>query len=188
MPKDFGITVRAVSAWNLNHAGSLQTPGFGCNTPYNPFLTFTTSEQPAYVTWLQQCYANYYTVKSHIKVELINSTVADTVMVALGKDGNISGTHTYNEVAEQYGAVSGAVGHYTGGSNRLILQSSFKPMVDLGVPASNSKNVGDTGSDPSDPYNWILAIQAIAGGTGNIAAKVTVEYDLVFSQLESPSP
>ncbi len=188
MPKELRIRLRAVTATNLNHAGSIQTSGYGCNLPYNPFQTFSTTDQPSYVLWLQQAYQNYYTVKSHIRVELINSTVADSIMVALGKDGNLTGTHTLNEISEQHGAVSGAVGYYSGGSNRLVLESSFYPRADIGIPPDGASNVGVTGSDPSDKYYWILGLIALAGGTGNVALKVSLEYDVVFSQLESPCP
>lgn len=187
MPDTFHIVLRASSSWNLNHAGTLNTMGFGCNTPFSPYYTYTLAEAPSYLTWLTNTYDTCYTKRSRIHVELVNSNVNDSLTVALGYESDLTGTPTINEIAESHGAKSSVVGHYSGGANRTKLMSHFTPMELMRVPYNSPLNLCASGSPPN-PYYWILGVKSIAGGSGNIGIKVIVEYDLEFAQLAKPAP
>jgi hypothetical protein len=182
-----GISLRASTTWNINHAGSFQTFGVACNNPYQPFVTATTSELPSYLSYLSQAYENLYVRSSRIHVQLINSTVSDSISVALGFDGNTTGTTNINTLAETRDAVSNVIGYYSAGNNKFNMSSSFTPERYLSI-AWNSPNNECEGAAPPDPYYWILGLQSIAGGTGNVGARIVVEYDVEFAQLVAPPP
>jgi hypothetical protein len=175
------------TTWNINHAGSFQMFGFSCNNPYQPCLTATTGEVPSYLSFLTQAYENLYVVQSRMHVELINSTVADSLSIALGFDGNTAGATTINTLAETRGAVSETIGYYSAGNNKAVLRSQFTPERYLSIPPNSVNNIC-VGGAPPDQYYWILGMQSIAGGTGNLGARVVVEYDVVFTQLVAPPP
>lgn len=187
LPKIMSVTLRAASTWNLAYDGTFRTMGFGCNTPFSPFQTYTTAEVPSYIGYLTLAYEQCYVRASRIRVETINSTVADSISIALGKDGNLSGSHTLNSIGEQNGGRTSVIGYFSGGSNRGILVSDFRPGKDMGIPVNSPDNIC-TGGNPPNPYFWILGLQSVAGGTGNVGFKVIVEYDLDFVQLVSPPP
>jgi hypothetical protein len=187
-PHECAITLKVSSQYNANHAGTLQTFGFVCNHPASPFATFTTSEAPSYLAWMSVAYESCFTRAARIKVNVINSTVADSIQIVIAKDGNLTGTHTINSLGEMRDAHSRLVGYYTGGSNQAVLNSQFSPMGDMGIASNSPDNISVVGAAPPNPYNWILGMQSIAGGTGNVAIRVEIEYDLEFIQLVSPAP
>lgn len=182
-----GITLRATSVFNVTHAGTFQTYGVSCNNPYMPFITTTTSEVPSYLTYLSLAYSQLYTLSSRVRVEVLNSTCNDSIAVALGYDGNVSGTTSINTLSETRDSVSSTLGYYTGGNNRAVLQGSFTPMRYLGI-ASNSPDNICTGGAPPNQYYWVFGLQSVAGGTGNVCVRFVVEYDVVFSELVAPPP
>ncbi len=187
LPPHLGVTLRVSSAWNINHAGALQTFGVSCNNPYQPFITATTSEVPAYLSYLSTAYDNLYTVRSRIRVEMINSTVGDSLTTVLAYDGNTSGTLNVNNLCESRDAKALTIGYYTGGSNKSVLTGEFTPERYLSIPPSSVNNIC-VGGAPPDPYYWIVGLQSIAGGTGNVGTRIVVEYDVVFTQLAQPPP
>lgn len=188
LPPRLGTTLRASTAWNLNHAGTFQPFGVTCNDPYRPFATYTTAEIPAYLTYLSLAYDQVYVIRSRVHVELINSTVADSIATAIGFDGNTGGTPSYDNVAESREAQSRLVGYYTGGSNMVVFNSSYSPEKFQGVAPNSVDNICKAGAAPPNPYYWIAGIQSVAGGTGNVGARIIVEYDVVFAELKLPSP
>jgi len=188
LPPRLGITLRASTAWNLNHAGTGQAFGITCNDPYRPFTTYTTTELPAYLTFLSQAYDQLYVIRSRVRVELINSTVADSLGTALGFDGNTGGTPTYEDVVESRDSQSRMIGYYTAGNNMAQYYSSYTPEKYQGVACNSPDNICKAGAAPPNPYYWIGAILSIAGGTGNVGARIVVEYDVVFAELKLPSP
>jgi hypothetical protein len=183
-----GVTLRAASVWNINHAGSFQTYGVSCNNPYQPFITATTTEVPSYLSYLSLAYQRVYTVASRVTVELVNSTVADTIACAVAMDGDTVGTTNINTLSETRAAQCRSIGYYSGGSNRAVLRSSFSPRQYIGVPPSSPDNTCVVGAAPPNQYYWIVGLQSVAGGTGNVSARIVVEYDVVFSELISPPP
>lgn len=187
-PHSCPITLRVSSQYNANHAGTLQTFGFVCNYPASPFSTFTTSEAPSYLAWMSVAYESVYTRAARIHINVINSTVADSLQLVIAKDGNTAGSHTINSLGEMRDSVSKLVGYYTGGSNQVSLTSHFTPGGDMGISAKSPDNISIAGAAPPNPYNWILGLQSVAGGTGNVAIRVMIEFDLEFVQLVSPAP
>jgi hypothetical protein len=188
LPPKFGTTLRASTAWNLNHAGTIQRFGVTCNDPYRPFATFTTAEIPAYLTYLSQAYDQVYVIRSRVHVELINSTVADSIAMTLGFDSDTAGTPAYNDIAESRDAQSRMVGYYTAGNNMTTFNSEYTSREYQGIPADSPDNICKAGVAPPNPYYWIAGLQSVAGGTGNVGARVIVEYDVVFAELKLPSP
>lgn len=188
MPPHFEVTLRASTAWNLNHAGSLQTAGVTCNDPYHPFVNYTTAEIPAYLTYLSQAYDQLYVVRSRIRVELVNSTVADSIATCLALDSNSAGLPTYDEQAESRDAQSRMIGYYSAGSNMAVFHGSYTPMRYQSIAANSPDNMCKAGAAPPNPYYWITSIRSVAGGTGNVAARIMVEYDVAFAELKQPSP
>lgn len=187
-PHKMPITLKVSSQYNANHAGTLQTFGFVCNYPASPFSSFTTSEAPSYLAWMSIAYEQCYTRAARITINVINSTVADTLQLVLAKDGNTTGAHTINSLGEMRDSVSKLTGYYTGGSNQVALTSHFSPGGDMGIQASSPDNISVSGAAPPNPYNWVLGLQSVAGGTGNVAIRVMIEFDLEFIQLVSPAP
>jgi hypothetical protein len=182
------VTLCVSSQYNATHAGTLQTFGFATNYPAGPFQSFTTSEKPSYIDWLTLAYEAVYTRASRITVTAINSTVPDSIQFVLAKDGNTLGSHTINSLGEMRDSRSALAGYYTGGSNQVVLRSQFTPRGDMGIIPSSPDNICTLGAAPPNPYFWILGQQAVGAGTGNVALKIEIQYDLEFVQLISPAP
>jgi hypothetical protein len=188
LPPKMRITLRATTAWNLNHAGAFQPAGVTCNDPYRAFATYTTAEIPAYLTYLSQAYDQLYVSSARLRVEMVNSTVADSIAITLGFDSNTAGTPTFDNVAESRDAQSRMIGYYSAGNNRAVFQGTYTPERYQGISANSPDNICKAGAAPPNPYYWIAGIQSVAGGTGNVGARFVVEYDCVFAELKQPSP
>jgi len=188
LPPRLGTTLRASTAWNLNHAGTVQPFGVTCNDPYRPFATYTTAEIPSYLTFLSLAYDQVFVTHARVHIELVNSTVADSLATTLGFDGNTGGTPSYNDVAESRDAQSRLIGYYTAGNNMAAFNSDYSPEKYQGIAANSPDNICKAGAAPPNPYYWIAAVQSVAGGTGNVGARIIVEYDVVFAELKMPSP
>lgn len=181
------MTVRAATRYNIAHTGAIDSHAIGCNTPLVPFKSVTTGEVPNYITWMMQAYDMGYTVRSRIKVEITNSTVADSVLVALSFDGNTTVTSAIDTLAESRHAKSGMLSHYQGGRTHITLSNEYSPYKFQGFPYNSAANAFTT-TDPANPYYYILSVRSVAGGPGNVAVHVLVEYDIEFSELTSPAP
>jgi len=137
--------------------------------------------------YLALAWDRVYVQESRIKVEVVNTTVADSVFMVLSMDGNTSSATDINELADLRFSKSGVLGYYTGGNTRVVFTGVFKPQTHLGIAANSANNVC-LGGDPADPYFWIITEEPASGTTGNLAYRISIEYDLVFSELKSPAP
>lgn len=173
---------------NLGHAGTLQSVGMCCNDPYRAFVNITTSEVPAYLAFMSQAYDNLYVVQSRVRAEVINSTVSDSILTVLSYDGTDTGTITINDAAESYNASARTIGYFSAGNNRAVHNGVYTPGRYQGVAPNSPDNICKGGAAPPNPYYYVLSVQTVAGGTGNIATHIEVEYDVCFTELKKPSP
>jgi len=187
MPAVFRVSLRATSTYSTNIVGVQQSFAVGCNTPFQPFRTVTTSIVPQYMAFLGTAYDRVYVERAYIRVEVVNSTMPDAVYVVLSYDGNTTASTDINELADARYAQSHTLGYYSGGDTHTAFTAEFTPERLLGIPASSSENVC-LGGDPIDPMFWVLSIKPAAATTGNVAFKINVVYDLVFSELKMPAP
>jgi len=186
MPRQFRTKVRMVTTGVASITGTATILGYGCNTPGQPCRSTTTTEVPAYFTKLAGLYDRVYTLSSRITVQTVNTTVADSVQVVLSNDGNIIVPGSMLELMERTGARSSVLGYYTGGSTAWSASSGWTPRPFIGVSPDSPDNTSVGSADPPNPYFWVLAMQSLGGGTGNLAYKAIIEYDLVFHELTNP--
>jgi len=187
MPAVYRRTLRATSSYNQAVAGVIVSHAVGCNTPFQPFRSVTTSIVPQYLALLAGAYDRVYVERARIEVELVNSTMADAVFTVLSFDGNTTVSTDVNELSDYRYSQSKTLGYYSGGNTRVVFHSNFAPETHLGIPARSAENVC-LGGDPSDPYYWVVTVKPAAAATGNVVYKITVVYDLVFSELKGPTP
>lgn len=187
MPSVYRRTLVATSTYNTAVAGVQVSQTVGCNTPFQPFRTVTTSIVPQYLATLSSIYDRTYVERARIEVELVNATLADAVFTVLSHDGNSTVSTDINELSDYRYSQSKTLGYYSGGNVKAIYRSEFTPERHLGIPAIAAENVC-LGTDPSDPYFWCITVKPSAGATGNVAYKIRVVYDLVFSELKGPTP
>lgn len=181
------MTVRMATRYNTDHTGAISSQAFGCNTPIAPCRTVTTGEVPSYLTWMRLAYDRGYVVTSRIRVQVINTTVADSLMVVLSHDGNTNVSTDIDVLAETRHARSGMVGYYSGGKNSIVFNDSYAPRKFQAMSWNSADNAFTTG-DPANPYFWLVSVQSVAGGVGNIAYSVSIEYDIEFAELTAPPP
>ncbi len=186
MPRHYQTTLK-FSAYDLRTlvAATTNAMAFGCNTPNQPSRTFTTTETPGYWTRLFALYQHAYTVKSTIRVEVVNATVADAILCVLANDNNTTSPSDLNELIERTGSAKQTLGYFSGGDARAVFTHTWTPKPFLGVPADSPDNIVDTG-DPPNPFFWLVGLRSLGGGTGNVAVSVTILYELVFSELLLP--
>lgn len=188
MSEKLQCTLRASTVYNLAHTSAIKQAAVGCNTPYAPFRTETTSELPGYITFLNTAYDNVFVREARIVVEIVNSTVADSITTVLSYDADSSVSTDIKELSEQRYSKTQTLGYFSAGSNRTVHRGTFTPQGFLGINPNNSSNTCYGATDPADPYFWVISAKSVGGGEGNVAYRVTVEYDLEFSQLKSPQP
>lgn len=186
-PSKLGMTLRASTSYNVAYAGTLVTHGVSCNNPFQPFITVTTTEVPSYLTFVSLAYDKIYVERATIRVEYVNSTVADSITTVLANDGTTSGVYTLNTLAESHDSQSRVIGYYSAGNNRADLHHQFTPQRYLGIAPNSADNMCNGGA-PANQYYWVVGMQSVAGGTGNVAIRIVVEYDVVCTELASPSP
>lgn len=187
LPPQLGVTLKVSSLYNVSSAGSLIAHAISCNNPFQPFVTTTTSEVPAYLTYLSLAYQQLYVERANVRIEVVNSTVPDSVSTVLAIDGTPGGGHTMNTLAESLDSQARVIGYYTAGNNRAVLQHQFTPQRYLSIPPNSADNMC-TGGPPIDEYFWILGMQPISAGSGNIGVRIVVEYDVVLTEFVTPSP
>jgi len=181
-------TLRASTVYNIALTTANKQVAIGCNTPYQPFRTETTTEKPGYMTYLNTAYENVYVREARIIAEVVNSTVADSITTVLSYDSETTVSTDIKELSEQRYAKTQTLGYFSAGSNRTVHRGTFTPQGFLGINPNNAANTCYGAADPADPYYWILSVKTVGGGEGNVAFRITVEYDLEFSQLKSPQP
>jgi hypothetical protein len=187
MPSRMRIWLRAAASYTAITGASTVSHAIGCNTPNAPFRTVATTNIPGYLTWLQDAYEHAFTIKSRIKIELINTTVADSVFSVLSRDSDTVVSTNIDELAETYKAQSKVMGYFSAGTNSVWYYDEFVPMEALGIAWNSPDNLVTTG-DPANPYFWVITIKSSGGGIGNVTYRVTVEYCLEFAQLKAPAP
>jgi len=126
--------------------------------------------------------------QSWISAEVINSTTADAVNTVLSMDSDAVASTNIDQLAETRYSQSSTLGYYSGGNTSVTYRSHFTPEVHLGIPSTSSENAVVGGSGPVELFYWIISTQSVAGATGNVAYRVRVVFDVVFTELKSPSP
>lgn len=187
MPPRLRMTVRASNNYTISLATTIVSHAFGCNTPFQPYRTFTTTIQPTYLDWMFGAYTQVSVIQSRIKAEVVNTTVGDSIYTVLSRDSDVVVSTDINELADIRGAKSATLGYYSAGSNRVVHHSDYITKRDKGVPYNHDNNICTTG-DPSDPMFWVLSVKSAGGGSGNVVYRVIIEYDLEFAQLQAPTP
>jgi len=168
-------------------SGSIFSYAIGCNTPITPFKTAQTGEVPSYLTWMKTAYDRGYTVRSRLRVEFINGTIADSLMCVQSYDGDTSVSTSIDTLAESRHAQSAVIGYYSGGKNAVTMYADYSPFKFQGF-AYNSPDNAFTSADPPQPYYWIVSFRSLTGGVGNMTVMMTVEYDIEFAELTVPPP
>jgi len=167
--------------------GVIASQAFSCNNPYQPSITVNTTANPQFMTLLASAYDRVYVKRSWIVVQVVNSTMADALAVVLSYDGNPVVSSDIDELAETNYAQSRFLGYFSGGNTTTTFAESFTPERNLGIPANSAENVC-LGGTPADAMYWIVSVKPLAASTGNVAYRVKIAYELVFSELKAPTP
>lgn len=187
MPSRQRITLRAVANYSVAVATPIVSHAIGCNTPNQPFRTVSTTDTPGYLSWLQDAYEHCFTRASRIRIELINTTVGDSIFTVLSRDSDTTVSTNISDLAETRRAQSKVLGYFSAGTNMVRFTDEFRPYQALGVAWNSPDNKVGVG-DPALPYYWIVSVKTSGGGTGNVAYRVIVDYDLEFADLKAPAP
>lgn len=188
LPDRLRMTFRAVERHNLALTDAISSIAIGCNTVAAPFKTVSGGEVCQYYEWIKAAYDRAYVIRSRIHVQIINTTVADSVLACLSYDGDTTVSTNMNSLCELPHSKDKLIGYFAAGTNSATFTNSYSPMKFQGFAYNSPENASDGLSEPSNPYYYILSLQSVAAGTGNMSVKVTVEYDVELTERISPPP
>lgn len=188
LPDRLRLTVRAVERHNVALTDAISSIAIGCNTVAAPFITVSTGEVCQYYEWIKAAYDRAYVIRSRIHVQIINTTVSDSVLACLSFDGNTTISTNMNSLCELPHSQDKLIGYFAAGTNSATFTASYNPLKFQGFPYNSPENASDGLAEPTNPYYYILSLQSVAAGTGNMSVKVTVEYDVELTERISPPP
>jgi len=188
MPSNFPVTLGFVTSYSVNVPGVIASQAFRCNNYLLPSGTVNTSATCSYSSYLGLAYERGYVRQAWISVEVVNATMADALSVVLSMDSNSSASTDIDQLAEDRYSQSATLGYYTSGNTTVTFNGHFTPEKHLGIPSTSAENASSGGTGPVEEYYWIVSVKPMAAATGNVAYRVKVVYDVVFSELKAPSP
>jgi len=126
--------------------------------------------------------------RSWLVLQVVNATMADAVSVVLSMDSNGTVSTDIDQLAEERHSQSRTLGYFSGGNTTVNFEGQFTPERYLGIPSASAENAIVGGAGPVEEYFWIVSVKPTAAATGNIAYRVKIVYDVVWSELKAPSP
>lgn len=167
--------------------GSIGKYFFRANSINDPDLT-GTGHQPLYHDTFSAIYDQYAVISSHIVITAINRSTTDAALMALVKEDDGTGTTTVQTLLEAGHARYKLLTPLSGSSSKVILKQNFSAKKFLAIdPFTSQTYKTNFGSNPSEDADWMLSLVAYNSATLTVDFEVTIIYDCLFTELQTPT-
>lgn len=148
-----------------------------------------TGHQPLYFDTYASVYDHYAVVSAKMKVLLVNQETSLGIICGVVTDDDASSTADFNILSEQNHGISTYLTPLSGSSSEKILRSSWNCQQILNIdPFSSETYKTDVGSNPTEEsYCNIWSISQDGSSTTVLRFKIDFEYEVLFSELKTPS-
>lgn len=159
---------------------------YRANAIYDPNYT-STGHQPLYRDEYAAIYNHYTVIHSKIEVTFINQSDAPWVTGIVIDDDTSSATGI-NILCEQNHAKSFSMTAKTGSLSHLTITEDWGSVEILNTdPYLDGSNKIAVGADPDEISMYSIFGSTMDGSTNNMYFKVEILYDVIFSELKTPT-
>jgi hypothetical protein len=192
-PKCFGAPDRLMTTLRYHSIGSISStsgaPGsyaFRWNSTFDPDIT-STGHQPLYRDSFAAIYDHYSVVSARAMVRFQNDT-SDPFLVGVVTDDNSSPSTTLDTLCEQAHGQQAMMSPLTGSrsSVKFFIGWSCKKVLGINPFASETYKT-PVGSNPAEESDLILWAADAAGNTNSVIFDIELEYDVLWTELTTPS-
>jgi len=168
-------------------AGVISQQGFRWNSIFDPDYS-GGGHQPLYRDTYATIYDHYAVVSARAKVTYLNSTADELAFVSCVTDDDLSPSGTVDTLAEQSHGYSTIIGSSNGGRPTATFELTWDCKKILRInPYDSQTYKTDFASNPSEQSLLWLSVVALNSGTATVVADVTIEYDVLFTELTTPN-
>lgn len=189
-PPRLRTKLRYASASSLSITSTTGSVGklfMSCNSIYDPDRT-NAGHQPLYHDTFATVYNHYAVVDSTITVKYVNANADKLFNIGLNLEDNAAGTSTLDTAIEQSGGTAEVLGIVQSSRSVLNLTKTFSAVKHLGIdPFSSEEYKTPIGADPTEEYFFMIWCAETVAATGSVYLQVIVEYDVIFSELATPT-
>jgi len=171
----------------LSAVGVINQYGFRWNSIFDPDYS-SGGHQPLYRDTYAGIYDHYAVVSARAKITFLNSTADQLAFISCVTDDDTSPSATVDTLAEQSHGYSTIIGSSNGGrpSATFDLAWDCKKVLRINPYASQTYKT-DTGSNPTEQSLLWLSVVALNSATLTVVADVTIEFDVLFTELTTPT-
>lgn len=168
-------------------SGGLTKQVWGANDIFDPNNT-GGGHQPLYHDTFAAIYDHYAVISSKIIITLANRSTTDSAVVSLTNEDDASGSSTTTTLVEQGNAMSKVITPLGGSKSEVTLTRTFSAKKILTIDPFTSQSYKTAfGASPSEYSTWILSCTAFNTATLTLDYTVQIIYDVLFSELQTPT-
>lgn len=171
----------------VSTTGALAKYVFSANSTFDPDRT-STGHQPLYRDTYAAIYNQYAVIASKLTVMFINSNAANVFNIGITCEDDAAGTSTVDTIAEQSTSTNEVLGVAASSRSVVTLTKTFDCAKNLSIdPFASETYKTSVGSNPAEEYFFFIWANEIGSGTATIDIQCMLEYDVLFSELTTPT-
>jgi hypothetical protein len=193
-PKVFGFPDRLLTTLRYNDvyaitstSGSTATQIFRWNSIYDPDYT-SAGHQPLYRDTFASIYDHYAVVKARVHIRYTNNSASTVMLLTCNTEDDASASGSFTTQSEMSRGWVDLVQPLAGSHSSGVKNFSWDCKQVLGIdPYSSEEYKTAIASNPTEESFFILSASGYSASTGTIIAEITFEYDVLFTELATPS-
>jgi hypothetical protein len=193
-PMCYGFPDRLVSTLRYHSlttlssvSGSVAQYGFRWNSIFDPDYT-SAGHQPLYRDTYAAIYDQYAVISARAKITFASQSTSTPAYISVVTDDDASPSSTGDTLAEMSHGISTLLGTSAGGRGVHEISTSWDCKKVLGIDpfASETYKTAQAANPSEQSYLWITNI-ATGGGTVDVLINVLMEFDVLFTELTTPT-
>jgi len=168
-------------------SGSVAQYGFRWNSIFDPDYT-SAGHQPLYRDTYAGIYNHYSVISARAKITFASQSSSTPSFVSVNTDDDNTTSSTGDTLAEMSHGISTLMGTSAGGRGVHEVRTAWDCKKVLGIdPYASETYKTAQGSNPDEQsFLWITNI-ATGGGSVDMLIDVLIEYDVLFTELTTPT-
>jgi len=166
--------------------GALSTYGFRWNSIFDPDFS-SSGHQPLYRDTYAAIYDHYSVVSARAKITFVNGTTS-VIMAGVVTDDDSSPSSTVDTLCEQSHGFHALLTPLSGSMSRKEFRVNWSCKQVLGIDpfTSETYKTAMASNAAEESYLWMWVIDE-SGNTSTTTTDIELEYDVLFTELTTPS-
>lgn len=187
-PPQMMTRLRYVDTYALQStSGSIGKQLMNLNSTFDPDAT-GVGHQPLYRDTYAAIYDQYAVIACRARVKFTNTNTADNVGIGIVVDDDSTTSTTITTLCEQNYGQHTILPPLAGSLSTHTFTHHWDCKRDLGIdPFTSQTYKTAVGSNPSELATLLIWAANLAGNTASYACQVELEYDVLWTELTSPT-